>query len=165
MQRTANPCMPVRFRPRPPKIKTPLWRFHFWKSGVIEPAGSRTSQFLQAFIKMRRKNHTSGESSCVGNGRRVRRCELSGDMPPKIKTPLRRFYFREQRASVSTALRRDKESNDDTPALRATPTRALQNRQILWVVPPEGNLVRNRNKTSAPMAHSIALCSLYTICI
>ena len=23
MQRTANPCMPVRFRPRPPKIKHP----------------------------------------------------------------------------------------------------------------------------------------------
>ena len=39
MQRTANPCMPVRFRPRPPKNKTPLWRFVFWKyMDVIEPA-------------------------------------------------------------------------------------------------------------------------------
>ncbi len=30
MQRTANPCMPVRFRPRPPKIKSPPWRFCFF---------------------------------------------------------------------------------------------------------------------------------------
>ena len=28
---------------------------------------------------------------------------------------------------------------DDTPVLRTTPTRAPQNRQILWVVLPEGN--------------------------
>ena len=62
---------------------------------------------------MRRENHTSGESSCVSNGRRVRRCELSDDTPPKYNSRLSGILFLESKAQRA-------ESNDDTPVPRTT---------------------------------------------
>ena len=93
MQRTANPCMPVRFRPRPPKYNSRLSGILFWKFGAIEPARFAYESVFASICKMRRENHTSGESSCVSNGRRVRRCELSDDTPPKYNSCLSGILF------------------------------------------------------------------------